>query len=166
MTCLCEASQKHQTIEACIKDALEYKGADWKQKALAALRAAAHRRFKRYVSIATVGDRIRWAREAGGIRQKDLAVRIEVPVTTLAQYERGEASMPIHLVRPIAIAARVTPEWLVMASDEGGPPPVPNVVLRKEWSKKRQAQEKAARKWRKKRKRLAPLTPLPPKCKS
>lgn len=132
--------------------AMRYEGDDWLDRAEHLLDGEWRMRQRRTIyDVTTVGGRIRAAREAMGLSQEQLGIRIGVPQTLVSSWERGKADLPVRmLVKLSAALQRVTTRaWLVMESDEGGPK-VPKDVLGKrhtrdgyEWMNKKRAWQKA-----------------------
>jgi len=132
--------------------AMRYDEDDWLDRAEHLLDGEwRQRQRRRIVDVTTVGGRIRAAREAMGLSQEQLSIRLGVPPIRISDWERGKRDLPVEmLVRLSAIVRPVTTRaWLVMESDEGAPQ-VPLDVLGKrhtrrgyEWLQKKRAWQKA-----------------------
>jgi transcriptional regulator with XRE-family HTH domain len=62
---------------------------------------------------AQIGERIRLARTAAGMKQSELADMISVSNGNLVDYEGGNSGMKLDTIRCIAIATGVTPGYLM-----------------------------------------------------
>ena len=65
-----------------------------------------------------IGDKIRAAREAKGLRMADLARRLSMPASNVHRWENGKVSPTWSTLTRIAEALEISPEEL--AADEGG----------------------------------------------
>jgi phage repressor protein C with HTH and peptisase S24 domain len=63
-------------------------------------------------------DRIKQAREFGGLTQRQLAERVGVSQPVISQLERGDNLQSVHLLK-IAEVCGVDPSWLASGSGEG-----------------------------------------------
>lgn len=121
---------------------------DWLSEAcrqIEAYRALLDRR-KRY-DVSTVAMRIRTAREIVGLTRCQLAHRIGYHHWSYVHVEEGRQNLPLVMVPRLARILAVSEAWLMMESDEGGPP-TPGGILRKQvrvnWRKaKHHARKKA-----------------------
>lgn len=96
---------------------------DWLDEACARLAAEERRKERQRVyDVSTVGARIRTAREVRGYTQKQLAARIKMFPLELAGAERGTKDLRAKFVPRLCTALGVAAAWLLMESDEGGPP--------------------------------------------
>lgn len=90
-----------------------------------------HQQRRRVYDVSTVGARIRTAREVVGLTQKMLGRVVGVCGGHISHFETGTVPMkPEHLER-IARSLKVSAKWLLMETDEGGPP-IPDKVKRKQ----------------------------------
>ena len=70
----------------------------------------------------TLAERIRASRQAYGMTQGTLAKRIGISKTAMNQMESGETIDPgVSRIREIARVLRVSADYLLGLSDEGGP---------------------------------------------
>ena len=102
---------------------------DWLDEACA--RLVAHRRMRtkeRIYDVSTVGARIRTARESVGYTQKQLANRCGIWPPEMSAIENGKRDLEARFIRRLANALRITEAWMLMESDEGGPP-IPERLL-------------------------------------
>lgn len=119
-------------VKARIQEAMDYAGEDWLERACDWLSGmAASRKSRRVVYVSTPAERIKWARECAGMTQNELALRLKLSRETMGMIERGKKDLELSKVRAICIILKIAPDWLTMASDEGGPVG-PKVILRKE----------------------------------
>ncbi len=68
------------------------------------------------------GSRLRQAREARGMSQKDLAEALNTHVNSVSRYERNERAMDSDMVARACVVLGCDPRWLLLG--EGQPPPV------------------------------------------
>src|ERR1700723_1529701 len=73
--------------------------------------------------IATVGERVRKARQRKGIARRVLSEMSGVSQRYLAQLENGDGNISIGLLYRVAHALDHRVEWLVGAEDPWGPEP-------------------------------------------
>ncbi|MDR3293417.1 MAG: helix-turn-helix domain-containing protein [Clostridiales bacterium] len=66
------------------------------------------------------GQRIKELRKEFGMSQKDLADKIGVAQNTVAQYENGTAKTSLDVIVKLAIALRITTDYLLGLEDESG----------------------------------------------
>lgn len=121
-----------EEIRALLEEAMGYRGEHWLEEAVRRLEA--HRRagsFRRLYDVSTVGMRIRTARECVGLTQAQLARRMGWHPWAVSNLETGRVMLDAKKVPGLAVCLMVTPKWLLMESDEGGPP-LPSAVLRKQ----------------------------------
>lgn len=65
------------------------------------------------------GDRIRLAREEIGLTQEMLGKMLGMNKSTVQRYEAGKiAKIKIPVIKEIATALAVSPEWLLLESDD------------------------------------------------
>ncbi len=129
--------------------AMRYEGDDWLDRAEHLLDGEWRMRQRRTIyDVTTVGGRIRAAREAMGLSQEQLGIRLGVPQTLVSSWERGKVDLPVSmLVRLSSALQRVTTRaWLTMQTDEGGPN-VPKDVLGKRHSRDGYAWMNKKRAW-------------------
>ena len=62
--------------------------------------------------------KIRELREAAGLSQQEMAVRLNVNQTAVSQWERGETAPDIGKLPELAVALRVTTDYLLMGLEE------------------------------------------------
>lgn len=86
--------------------------------------------FKRMYDVSTVGARMRTARQVCGMGLAQAAIRMGVNPSHLSLWERGKRNLPANKLHVIALVLGVKLKWLLMETDEGGPP-VPREQLRK-----------------------------------
>lgn len=77
---------------------------------------------KRVYDVSCFGARLRTARQIHGITQPRLAKLIGVHGFAISDWELGKQDMPVKHLRPICTALRVSEDWLLGDSTEGGPP--------------------------------------------
>lgn len=86
---------------------------------------------QRVYDISTVGARIRTAREVVGLTQAQLGRVIGISCWQLCRIENGQKPIQSADLFRLSRSLGVKDAWLLMESDEGGPP-VPTEVLRKQ----------------------------------
>lgn len=122
-----------EEIRKRIEDALELGHVDyWLDEAVRRLDAYRNQVNRRRIyDISSVGNRLRTAREVVGLTQTQLSSRLGVHNWSVSHWENGRADMPAKHLPGLCVILCVSREWLLMLSDEGGPP-VPREVLRKQ----------------------------------
>ena len=109
-------------VRARLSAAMGYAGDDWLERAVEQLDALRRERDKRKIyDTSTVGLRILCAREALGMSQGQLAIRLGVHRLRVCGWEKGREDIPAAKVGPLAAVLRVRKAWLTMESEEGGP---------------------------------------------
>lgn len=104
----------------------------WLDEAVRQLEGLKHQRMgRRLYDVSTVGARVRTAREIVGMTQPQLAKRIGVSPWLISNIERGQRDLPMARVPGLCRSLGVSQAWLLMQSDDGGPP-VPSGILRKQ----------------------------------
>lgn len=78
----------------------------------------AYKRTYRLARMSHLKDRIKQARDYGGLTQKQLAERVGVSQPVISQLERGDNLQSVHLLK-IAEVCGVDPSWLSSGSGEG-----------------------------------------------
>ena len=138
-----------EEVRALLEAAMGYAGEHWLEEAVRRLEA--HRNissFQRIYDVSTVGMRIRTAREVVGLTQAQLARRMGLHPWTVSNLETGRTHLDAAKVPGLAACLLVSRAWLLMESDEGGPP-LPSRVLRKQhrvnWTKASGKEKKKAR---------------------
>lgn len=70
--------------------------------------------------MATTGERIRDARKAHGMTQKDLADKVGVKFSAIHKYENGLiVNLKRDTISALAKALEVSPAWLMCVDDDG-----------------------------------------------
>lgn len=87
-------------------------------------------RHVKLYDVATIGGRLRCARECAGMRQSELGKRVGVKAKLVSQMELGRAPMPGVKVAGICMSLKVTAGWLLAGDMAGGPPSSAYGVLR------------------------------------
>lgn len=78
----------------------------------------AYKRTYRLARMSHLKDRIKQARDYGGLTQKQLAERVGVSQPVISQLERGDNLQSVHLLK-IAEVCGVDPSWLSGGNGEG-----------------------------------------------
>ncbi len=73
-------------------------------------------------NIHTIGGRLKIARQAAGFSATTGAMRLHVSKFTLVAYEEGKRRIPIELIKRCAILYGTGYQWLLMRSNDNGPP--------------------------------------------
>jgi transcriptional regulator with XRE-family HTH domain len=134
-----------EAIKARIQGASGAAGEDWLDEACRML--VAHRNIRnrtRTYDATTIGNRIRIAREAAGLTQRELAFRLGVSHFWVAGWERGLRPLPARKIPGLCMSLGVKRGWLLFF-EEGGGPRLRNVTLRKQITPK---QERLVRSWK------------------
>jgi transcriptional regulator with XRE-family HTH domain len=92
-----------------------------------------------------VGDRLRTARRAAGLTQKQLADRLEVESITVSRWERGVTSPSLPRLRRIAEITETTVSDLVRSPDTASAHAVELAALREELAETRELVDRVAR---------------------
>lgn len=150
---LCEAMQLPQSI-------------DWLEEACRQLEAhRARSGFTKVYDVTTVGKRIRTAREVVGLTSHQLSDRLKLDHRHVYDIEQGKRPLRADLVPWLSRLLKVREAWLLMETDEGGPP-LPVGVLRRQtrvnWHKATMDERKKANA-RAELERLRGLRPPKPK---
>jgi transcriptional regulator with XRE-family HTH domain len=92
-----------------------------------------------------VGARLRTARRAAGLTQKQLADRLEVESITVSRWERGVTSPSLPRLRRIAEITETTVSDLVRSPDAASAHAVELAALREELAETRELVDRVAR---------------------
>ncbi len=140
-----------EEVRARLCRAMRHHGDDWLDRAEHLLDGEWRQRQRRTVyDVTSVGGRIRAAREALGLSQEQLAIRLGIKQVRVSEWERGKANLDATMfVRLAGALSRVTTRaWLLMETDEGAPN-VPLDVLGKRHSREGYAWIQQKRAWKK-----------------
>jgi transcriptional regulator with XRE-family HTH domain len=132
-------------IKARIQEACGVTSEDWLEEACRML--VAHRNLRnrtRTYDATTIGNRIRIAREAAGLTQRELAFRIGVSHFWVAGWERGLRPLPARKIPGLCMSLGVKRGWLLFF-EEGGGPKLRNATLRRQRTPK---EERMVRSWK------------------
>jgi transcriptional regulator with XRE-family HTH domain len=69
----------------------------------------------------TLGDRLRQAREAAGLKKAELALKTGLSKSQIGRIENGKSSSPVRTVKDLARTLGVTVEWLLTGKGEMRP---------------------------------------------
>ena len=94
---------------------------------------------------AGVGGRLRTARRAAGLTQKQLAEKLEVESITVSRWERGVTSPSLPRLRRIAEITETTVSDLVRSPDAASAHAVELAALREELAETRELVDRVAR---------------------
>ena len=92
-----------------------------------------------------VGARLRTARRAAGLTQKQLAEKLEVESITVSRWERGVTSPSLPRLRRIAEITETTVSDLVRSADSASAQAVELAALREELAETRELVDRVAR---------------------
>lgn len=68
--------------------------------------------------LATVGDRLTYARAAAQLTRDWVRKKTGIPVLTLQSYEYGKRAVPMDRIRPLAALYRCSVKWLTLGEGE------------------------------------------------
>lgn len=88
------------------------------------------RRQLKPLDLSTVPGRVRFAREAMGLTQAHLAARIGVRKYQVWGWEHGTQDIPAEKFPGLCMSTGVSQSWMLGESEDGGPPSVPQEVIR------------------------------------
>lgn len=138
-----------EEVRKLLEEAMDFHSEHWLEEAVRRLESQRHsQQFRRIYDITTVGARIRTARETVGLTQHQLARRMGWHPWAVSNLETGRRNLDAQKLPGLATCLMVSRAWLLMESDEGGPP-LPTKVLRKQkrvnWQQATAKQKKKAR---------------------
>jgi transcriptional regulator with XRE-family HTH domain len=134
-----------ESIKARIRDASGATGEDWLDEACRMLEAYRNRlSCKRVYDATTIGNRIRIAREAAGLTQRELAFRIGVHPRFISGWENGRLRLPARKIPGLCMSLGVKRGWLLFFEETGGPK-LRNATLRRQRTPR---EERMIRSWK------------------